>query len=95
MNFNQFFKTEKEIIDWLDSEFIKNYTIIPDKEYGFVVNVNESVHLDFCDFELFPVKFNTVNGYFLIVNSDLVLLCGSPEYGIFVIIIFVLTYQPL
>ena len=34
-----FYKNPQDIKFWLDSMEIKNYTLIPDKKYGFMVDV--------------------------------------------------------
>lgn len=42
---NLFLKTEKEIVEWLEKYAIKNYTLLPDSQYGFKVNVGPQVKL--------------------------------------------------
>ncbi len=43
----QFLKNKKDIIAWLDSYGIKNYTLVPSTKYGFVVNVDGDVELSY------------------------------------------------
>lgn len=40
-----FYKDKKQITNWLDKYGVKNYILIPDEKYGFVVDVNGSVDL--------------------------------------------------
>lgn len=42
---NKFLKIQDEIIQWLDNHGIKNYTLIPDETYGFVIDVDGDVNI--------------------------------------------------
>ena len=43
---NKFYKDKQHIINWLDKYGVKKYTLISDKKYGFVVDVNNDVDLN-------------------------------------------------
>ena len=79
-------KSEKaDIIKWLKKYNINNFNLIPDIEYGFVVDVHSDVNL--CDKNLkhILVKFNNVNGSFDCSNNKLTSLefCPSTVNGNF------------
>ncbi len=40
-----FLTNKKQILAWLDKHKVKNYTLVPNAKYGFVVNVNGDVDL--------------------------------------------------
>lgn len=63
---------------WLRWHGIKYYKLIPDTEYGFVVNVAGHVDLDKKKLEFIPVKFNIVGGFFSCSNNSLTTLKGCP-----------------
>lgn len=60
---NKFLKTEKEITKWLDNHGVRGYALIPDEQYGFVVNVVGNVYLSNENLTHIHIKFNTINGY--------------------------------
>ena len=74
-----FYTDEKQIIDWLDKYKVKNYTLVPDEQYGFVVNVIGDVNLN--DKKLFniPVKFSEVTGIFNCSDNQLTSLKFCPQ----------------
>ena len=65
-----------QIIKWLDSYEIKNYTINDD----FTIDVNGDVNLYNQSLTCFPsfIKFNEVSGYFDCTNNQLTSLEGCP-----------------
>jgi hypothetical protein len=75
-----FLKDEFEIKGMLDQHMVKNYVLIPDHKYGFVVNVDGSVVLPNRYLAWFPVKFNRVNGDFNLVGNRLISLEFMPEH---------------
>ena len=64
-------KEKQEIEQWLNKYDIKNYELIDNKEYGYVVNVNESVNLTKKKIKKIEVKFNEINGDFNCSNNKL------------------------
>lgn len=78
-NKNEFFKTEKEIRDWLEEHDIKNYQLIPDKRYTFVVNVNDHVNISNRGLKWVPVKFGKVSGDLACNNNQLTSLEFCPK----------------
>lgn len=81
-----FYDTFDEITTWLDSHDVKNYHLIKNKEYGFVVDVHASVNLSLKKLETIPVKFNEIRGSVLgqkiefnVSNNLLSSLAGCPE----------------
>lgn len=72
-------RDKKEIEKWLNHMGIKHYNLVPDKKYGFVVNVNDSVDLRAKELNALPVKFNSIMGSFYISYNKLTSLTGCPE----------------
>lgn len=72
-------KEKTSITKWLDAARIKNYTLVEDLNYGFVVYVVGSVNLDALQLSEIPVKFNIIDGNFSCVGNKLLSLEGSPE----------------
>ena len=72
-------KYKVEIEEWLNKYHIKNYQLIEDEEYGYVVNVNGHVDLSHKKLKSIDVKFNRLNGFFDCSNNKLVSLEGCPE----------------
>lgn len=75
---NSFLKTKEEITDWLDKYEIKNYTLLENPEYGYVVNVKNNVILGGKNLNFIPVKFHEVEGYFHCHNNQLTTLEFCP-----------------
>ena len=76
---NKFYTDEKQIVDWLNEYKIKKYKLVPDKKYGFIVNVNGDVNLSDKNLINIPVKFNTVKGDFNCDDNKLASLSFSPH----------------
>ena len=72
-------KDKIKIARWLNKYHVKNYELIEDKEYGYVVNVEGDVDLRLQKLKSIDVKFNIVNGYFNCSNNELTSLIGGPE----------------
>lgn len=77
---NYFYKEKKDIQEWLQIHKITNYELLPDKDYGFIVNVNESVYLARQGLEFIPVKFGKINGHFSCGSNQLKTLEFAPHY---------------
>jgi len=75
----QFLTTEKKIIAWLKKMNISDYRLVPDSEYGFVVDVDMNVDLRQKKLKAIPVKFNAVKGDFYCGNNNLTSLAGCPS----------------
>ena len=75
----KFYTDEKQIINWLEKYKIKKYTLVPDKKYEFIVNVNGHVDLRGKELLSIPVKFNEVNGDFYCNDNKLTSLEFSPQ----------------
>lgn len=69
---------KEDLITWLDDCKIKNYTLVPDAQYGFVVDVAGGVDLRSEKLGFIPVKFNIVRGYFFCGGNSLISLEGAP-----------------
>lgn len=72
-----FYTNKKDIINWLEKYGVKNYTLISDNKYGFVVDVG-------CDVTIkssgnIPIKFNEINGFLSCRNCDLESLDFAPK----------------
>lgn len=72
---NNFLKDK--IIAWLDTHRVKNYTLVPDAHYGFIVDVEGDVRLTKA--EAIEVQFGHINGSFDCSYSKLKSLKGSPR----------------
>lgn len=72
-------KKKSLIVDWLEKYKIKKYELCQHIDYGFVVNVEESVDLYNQQLDALRVKFNKVSGYFNCARNNLLSLEGSPE----------------
>ena len=72
-------KEKKEIEDWLKKYDIKFYELIENKEYGYVVNVNNDVYLDNKNLKNIKVRFNEINGWFSCNYNQLKSLEGCPK----------------
>ena len=75
---NNTYTNEQQIIDWLEKHKVKNYRLVPDKKYGFIVNVNGDVNLSFKELINIPIKFNKITGSFYCDNNKLTSLEFSP-----------------
>ncbi len=75
----ELYRTKKEIIAWLKEWKINNYTLIKNREYGYVVDVHGSVIIAGTQLSQLRVKFNHINGFFSIHRNKLISLKGCPE----------------
>ena len=75
----KFYTDEQQIIDWLKKHEVKKYTLVPDEQYGFVIDVNGDVDLSDKNLINIPVKFNTINGYFICNVNQLTSLEFCPQ----------------
>ena len=64
-------KDKKEIEAWLKQYSIKNYELIEDDEYGYVVNTISDIYLNFQNLYKMEIKFNEINGNFSCNNNKL------------------------
>ena len=76
---NNFYTDKQQIIAWLDKYKVKNYTLVSDKQYGFIVNVNGDVDLRSKKLFNIPVKFSEVTGIFNCSHNQLTSLEFSPQ----------------
>ena len=74
-----FYTDEQQIIDWLDKYEVKNYTLVPNEQYGFAVNLNGNVNLSNKSLINIPIKFGEVTGSFYSYNNQLTSLEFCPE----------------
>ena len=72
-------KKKEEIENWLNQYNIKNYKLIEDQEYGYIVNVNDHVNLYGNNLISIDVKFNEIKGNFDCSVNLLRSLKGSPK----------------
>ena len=75
----KFYKDKQQIINWLNKYKVENYTLIPDEQYGFIVNVNGDVDLSDKKLLNIPVKFSKVSGNFYCGYNKLTSLEFSPQ----------------
>ena len=75
----KFYTDKQKIIDWLKKHEVKNYILVPDEKYGFVVNVTGDVDLSNKDLTSIPVKFNKISGSFYCYDNQLTSLEFSPQ----------------
>ncbi len=80
---HQFLTNKEDIIAWLALYNIKDYALIENEKYGFVVKClsNEDVDLSDKKFDFIPVKFNEVQGKFICSKNELTSLEFSPKYS--------------
>lgn len=74
-----FFKNKEEIEGWLNKYYIKNYTLIPNEKYGYVVDVQKSVDLSSVNLDWIPIKFNKIKGNLNCCDNRLTSLEFCPE----------------
>ena len=72
-------RKKEEIETWLNKYLIKNYELISNEEYGYIVDVNTDVDLSCYQLDYLKVKFNVVNGSFNCSFNELISLKGSPK----------------
>lgn len=73
-------KEKNDIINWLDKYQIKNYTLIPNLELGYIVNVSGDVSLSNKDLVAIEVQFNIIRGSFYCCYNNLTSLKGCPKW---------------
>lgn len=76
---NNFIRDKNLIEQWLMSYAVRNYTIVEDGIYGFVVNVDSDVDLFAKELSFLSVKFNCIEGNFNCSYNQLLSLAGCPE----------------
>ena len=72
-------KSKVKIENWLNKYNIKNYELVEDDEYGYVVNVNQNVFLFNKQLNSIDLKFNIINGDFWCSGNNLTSLKGCPN----------------
>lgn len=72
-------KEKQDIKEWLREYKIKNYELIENDKYGYVVDVPESVRLHDNKLKHILVKFNHIKGAFNCSDNILIDLQGAPE----------------
>ena len=82
---NIFYTDKQNIINWLEKHAVKSYTLVPDEQYGFIVNVIGDVDLSDRNLLNIPVKFSEVTGIFNCSDNKLISLefCPHKVGGIF------------
>ena len=75
----KFYTDKQQIINWLEKHEVKNYTLVPDEQYGFVVDVYGDVNLRDKKLLNIPVKFNKISGSFYCDNNKLNSLEFCPQ----------------
>ena len=82
---DKFLTTEESITHWFKDHNIKNYTLILDSKYGFIVDVDGGVNLSNKNLTHIPIKFNHVTGDFDCGVNQLTSLefCPSSVGGAF------------
>lgn len=75
----KFLKYSSDIEAWLRSQAIKDYQLIPDIQFGFMVDVCASVDLSDKSHTFIPVKFNRIEGNFLVSHNELTSLDFCPQ----------------
>lgn len=73
-------KDEKSIIAWLNEHGIKNYKLVTDAYYDYVVDVYGSIDLCCTNIKNLAIKFNIVSGNFDCSHNQLTNLKGCPTY---------------
>ena len=82
------YKTRREVIDWLKSVGVIDYVINEDLSIDVASGVD--LYNKLPGYELLPVKFGIVSGFFNCGNNELTSLIGCPDrigMGFFVTII--------
>lgn len=77
---DKLYREKKDIINWLHLHEVKNFTLVEDKTYGYVVDTQGTVNLySILKESLIAVKFNNINGHFDCGANNLKSLMGCPE----------------
>ena len=72
-------RKKQEIENWLNQYHIRNYELIQNAKYGYVVNVNNNVDLYNRNLKSIDIKFNHVTGWFDCSENELTSLEGCPN----------------
>lgn len=72
-------KKREDIISWLIKYNINDYDLVADQKYGFVVNVFSDVEITYKKLVKIMVKFNIVEGSFILACNQLITLEGCPK----------------
>lgn len=75
----KFLSDPLQIERWLKKQDIREYALVEDKRYGYVVDVFTDVELSNRELKKIAVKFNIVNGGFFCQENCLTSLQGSPN----------------
>lgn len=78
-NNGQLLVDKASIEKWLIKHDIVKFELIEDKNYGYVVNVDQHVSLINKDLKALKVKFNVINGNFSCNDNQLISLKGCPH----------------
>lgn len=76
---HELYKEREDINNWLHKYRVRNYTLVPDEQYGYIVDVNGSVDLDNKNLSSIDVKFGIIRGNFSCSGNNLTSLEGSPN----------------
>lgn len=72
-------KIKKNIEKWLDKYGIKNYKLIPNDKYGFVIDVYQNFDLKNQNLKDISIKFKNIFGDFFDNNYNLTPLSWAPS----------------
>lgn len=75
---NKFYKNPQVIKIWIELYKIKNYHLRQNKEFDFLVDVEENVSLNNKNLTSIPVKFGIIRGSFSCKNNRLTSLDFAP-----------------
>ena len=75
----KFYKDKQQIINWLEKHEVKSYKLVPDEQYGFIVNVNGDIDLGNKKLLSILIKFSKVTGSFNCSDNKLTSLEFSPQ----------------
>lgn len=75
---HELYNKKEDIINWLEEYNIKNFQLIENSQYGFVVDVLDNVNIYGQKIKEIRVKFNFIKGEFDISGNQLTSLYGSP-----------------
>lgn len=76
---NKIFREKASIVAWLRGNKVKNYELIEDNRYGFIVNVYSTVDLSYKYLENISIKFGKVEGDFYCCYNELKNLECFPD----------------
>lgn len=76
---NKIFREKASIVAWLRGNSVKNYELIEDRVYGFIVNTYSTVDLSQKYLENISIKFGKVEGNFYCSYNELKTFQGFPD----------------